>query len=407
MASCSPLRTIEKDLIERQEGSSHFEGIIVYDLVNNEELLNINGDKYFIPASNVKLFTFYTAWQTLTDSVSAFEIAQRGDSLIIRGNADPGFLLDSTSDPLISLLKESGKNLFLVDRQLEDESYGPGWSWDDYQYAYMPERSSFPVYGNRVKIGKQGDSLVVRPGFFKEKVVIAPDRDHYRDKDKNTFYLSEEDLRKQREIPFKTSNQLVADLLGEALNSKVTLIPPKEDMDFQRFYRAPYDSLYTKMLLDSDNFIAEQLMLQVSLQTEGVFSVSSAIDYALENYLEGIPQKPRWVDGSGLSRYNLFSPADMVYLLKKMHEEIPESKLLAYLPVGGQSGTLKNYFAGDSPYVFAKTGTLSNNFCLSGYLRAKSGKLLAFSYMTNHYQGSSSNRKKEIEDLLSQLRELF
>ena len=32
----------------------------------------------------------------------------------------------------------------------------------------------------------------------------------------------------------------------------------------------------------------------------------------LENQLKDIKQQPRWVDGSGLSRYNLFSPMSFV-----------------------------------------------------------------------------------------------
>ena len=40
------------------------------------------------------------------------------------------------------------------------------------------------------------------------------------------------------------------------------------------------------------------------------------------------------------------------------------------LPTGG-TGTLKNYYRTDSGYVFAKTGSLSNVLCLSGYIYTK------------------------------------
>ena len=161
------------------------------------------------------------------------------------------------------------------------------------------------------------------------------------------------------------------------------------------------------MLVDSDNFIAEQLMLQVGFHGQGTYSVPKAIAYSQEHYLGAIPQKPRWVDGSGLSRYNLFSPLSIVYLLSVMHAEMPEEKLLGYLPIGGLSGTLKNdHYAGQS-YVYAKSGTLSNNYCLSGYLKTKKGRTLAFSYMTNHYQGSSANRKREIASFLERLHNAY
>ena len=88
-----------------------------------------------------------------------------------------------------------------------------------------------------------------------------------------------------------------------------------------------------------------------------------------------------------------------------MHREIPTDKLLAYLAQGGVSGTLEDYFKSPSgePYVFAKSGTLANNYCLSGYLKTKKGRLLAFSFMDNHYQGASAERKKELETYLLRL----
>jgi len=96
------------------------------------------------------------------------------------------------------------------------------------------------------------------------------------------------------------------------------------------------------MLVVSDNFIAEQLMLQVSKKANNTYNVEDGINYILENHLQSLPQKPVWKDGSGLSVYNLFSPENTVYLLTKMHEEIPLSKLLNFFPVGDKSGTLKN-----------------------------------------------------------------
>ena len=212
---------------------------------------------------------------------------------------------------------------------------------------------------------------------------------------------------KNREVPFKTSNQLVADLLSESLNKKVTVIPAGYKRDLKPFYSVAYDSLYKQMLVISDNFIAEQLMLQVGKELSGKYSVEEGIDQALKTYMADIPQKPRWTDGSGLSRYNLFTPESMVYLLKKMYSEIPREKLFSYFPVSGHSGTLKNSFKNEKPFIYAKTGTLSNNFNLSGYLITKKGKVLIFSYMNNHYMGSSNERKAEMEQVFLELYEKY
>ena len=86
---------------------------------------------------------------------------------------------------------------------------------------------------------------------------------------------------------------------------------------------------------------------------------------------------------------------------------IPKEKLFEFLPNGGESGTLKNYFKKDKPYIFAKRGTLSNNHNISGYLKTKSGKILIFSYMNNHYMGSSTDRKIEMEKVFKSLYENY
>ena len=62
---------------------------MVFDPALNKELVNYNGEKYFTPASNTKLFTFYAAYKTFKDSVAGLHYYLNADSLVIRGTADP------------------------------------------------------------------------------------------------------------------------------------------------------------------------------------------------------------------------------------------------------------------------------------------------------------------------------
>ena len=83
---------------------------------------------------------------------------------------------------------------------------------------------------------------------------------------------------------------------------------------------------------------------------------------------------------------------------------------MTLLPIGGVDGTIKNWYAPDedeAPYVFAKTGTLSNNHSLSGFVKTKKGKLLTFSFMNNNYSGSSSEVKFEMEKVLRMVRDRY
>lgn len=401
--ACSSAKQIKKDLVKEGQNTTFFKGLVVYNPLTDEVLINHNGNKYFTPASNTKLFTFYAAYKTFKDSVTGIEYVLNKDSLIIKGTADPSFLYGFKENKVLDFLKSKEQNVYLVDAGIADNAYGSGWAWDDYAYYYMPEKSLFPIYGNIIKLSKKGNAVSVKPDFFIDNIKINDQVAVRRDLYENNFYLQNKTEVTGREIPFKTSNQLVADLLSKELDKKVTLVSPNRNYDFTSFKSVKYDSLYKQMLVISDNFIAEQLMLQVGYKMDSAYSVEKGISYALKNYLQDIPQKPKWVDGSGLSRYNLFTPESLVFLLRKMYLEIPTQKLFSYFPAGGVSGTLKNAYKNEKPFIYAKSGTLSNNYNLSGYLITKKGKILIFSYMNNHYIDGAADRKKEMEEVFLKL----
>jgi len=406
LAGCSVSKRIHKDIESSSYEEDYFKGISVMNAKTGEFLVDFNAGKNFTPASNVKLFTLYTALKTLKDSVASFDYVSVGDSLIIKGTANPMFLTDSIGNGALKFLAGKNEKLYLKDEKIDEPVYGAGWSWDDYPYAYMPEKHLFPIYGNVITLNKTGDSVGVEPDFFQDRIHSSKDSNSFRDRDENEFYIDKSTNFSNRKVPFITSNQLVADLLSQKLNRKVVLLETDKEYDYQSFKEVASDTLYRHMMVDSDNFIAEQLMLRVGSVTKGVYSVKEAIDYSMENYIDDLPQKPRWVDGSGLSRYNMFSPESMTYILKKMYDEIPHPQLFSYFPKGGVDGTLKNNYPGQS-YILAKSGSLSNNYNLSGYLRTKKGELLIFSYMTNHFKGKSIQRKKEIAVFLKKLHDSY
>jgi D-alanyl-D-alanine carboxypeptidase/D-alanyl-D-alanine-endopeptidase (penicillin-binding protein 4) len=160
------------------------------------------------------------------------------------------------------------------------------------------------------------------------------------------------------------------------------------------------------MMFNSDNFFAEQTLLMVSNEKLGVMNDGRIIDSLLSSDLKELPQKPRWADGSGLSRYNLFTPADFVWLLNKMRTEFGIERLKRILPTGG-TGTLGNYYKSDSGYIFAKTGSLNGVICISGYLYSKQNHLLIFSVLVNNHTGSPSGIRRAVEQYLEEIRRRF
>lgn len=400
LSSCGTTQKLKKELRKEHTENTFFKGFVLYNPLTKKEIINHNGNKYFTPASNTKLFTFYTAYKTLGDSIKGLEYYKAKDSLIIKGTADPSLLFDFKSTKTLDFLRNSFDSIYMVDATIDEVHFGSGWAWDDYPYYFMPEKSLFPTHSNMLTYIVENDSISSNILALKDNISLS-DSSLRRETSENKFYVKR-GKNKKYEVPFITSNELTAEILSDEIDKKVTLIPNKK-YDFKPLYTERKDSLLIKLMVDSDNFISEQLMLQVGKELSGKHSVKEAINYSLDNYLSDLPQTPRWVDGSGLSRYNLFTPNDMVHLLEKMYREIPQEKLFRYFPVGGKSGTLKKWYGNEKPYVYAKTGSLSNNHNLSGYLITKKGTILIFSYMNNHFKESSSEIKNAMKKTLFEI----
>lgn len=175
----------------------------------------------------------------------------------------------------------------------------------------------------------------------------------------------------------------------------------------QTLYGIPSDSLYKVMMQESDNFIAEQLLQMCAGILSDSLKSTVAIDYAKSHFLFDLPDQPHWVDGSGLSRYNLFTPRSIVRVWEKILAVAPRERLFQILAIGGKAGTIKNYYKSTPPYIYGKTGTLSNNHCLSGFLITKKGKLFIFSFMNNNYTTSTDEIKKNMESVLFEIHERY
>jgi serine-type D-Ala-D-Ala carboxypeptidase/endopeptidase (penicillin-binding protein 4) len=176
--------------------------------------------------------------------------------------------------------------------------------------------------------------------------------------------------------------------------------------EWKSIYSRPVDSLFRPMMIHSDNFFAEQTLLMAAGEHVAVMNDGLITSRLLHEDLNELPQKPKWVDGSGLSRMNLFTPQDFVWLLDKMSRDFGLSRMERLLPTGGM-GTLTNYYKSDSTFIFAKTGSLSGVVALSGYLVTMKGRLLIFSILVNNYSGGASGVRRKIEKLIHLIRQHY
>ncbi|TXT29164.1 MAG: D-alanyl-D-alanine carboxypeptidase / D-alanyl-D-alanine-endopeptidase, partial [Chitinophagaceae bacterium] len=103
-----------------------------------------------------------------------------------------------------------------------------------------------------------------------------------------------------------------------------------------------------------------------------------------------------------LSRYNLITPQDMVWVLTQMKNEVAWDRIKAILPTG-DDGTLGGLYKNYIGKIYAKTGTLTSHVALSGYLITNKGKELIFSVMVNAHQSSAATIRKSIESFLTSI----
>jgi serine-type D-Ala-D-Ala carboxypeptidase/endopeptidase (penicillin-binding protein 4) len=422
-SSCSVQKQIDKtakqDLINAGDLKSAQIGISIYDPSTNTYLYNYQSDKYFIPASNIKIFTCYADMKYLGDSLIAARIFQQGNKILLLPTGDPTFLHpDFANQPLLDYLKnfDSTKTIYVYKNNFQDEVYGQGWSWDDYNEDYMAERCALPVYGNVLKISGRKNNYIVFPslkGNFTEDSTF-PDTAKLgkviRDISLNNFALTFNTIKDSvYNVPFcSNKSETNIALLRDILKAKIVASndePPTKD-NFQIIHSQPTDSLLKIMMHRSDNFYAEQSLLMVSNEKSGVMNDDAIIQTLLESDLKNIPQKPQWVDGSGLSRYNLFTPQDFIFVLNKMKNEFAWNRIITIFPSGG-SGTLLNRFKNNQGELFAKTGSLNNNYALSGYLITQKGKTLIFSVLTGNDVAAGTVTRKAVEDFLTYIIEKY
>ena len=384
---------------------NHYTGFMVYNPRTKQALFQKNAQKYFTPASNTKIFTLYASLQLIPKISPLLKYIKKNNETYIEGVGNPTiFHPDFKDNTALDFLKSQDRIVLALDN-FKSDKYGAGWAWEDYEFYFSPERSSFPLYGNILRTAKT-NRLYASPNYFKQNISLQKSNIN-REMDRNQFYLNP-NRKDTIDIPFKINNTIVEKLLEETIGKNVSIAAKMPKGEKEILYGIKTDSIYKKMMQKSDNFLAEQLLIMASSTFSEELDPNETIQYVLNTYLPDLKHKPKWVDGSGLSRYNLFTPHSFVQVLEKMYQHTPKERLFSIFPAGGRSGTLKNWYKGNpEPYIYAKSGTLGNNYCLSGYLITKSGKTLIFSFMNNHFTKSTASVKREMQTIFELIRDKY
>jgi serine-type D-Ala-D-Ala carboxypeptidase/endopeptidase (penicillin-binding protein 4) len=428
LSSCASLRKttltqnqkLEQSIITSPVFSRANTGFVLADPTSGKILCNVKGDQYFTPASCTKIQTLYASLRILGDSLPAFQYYMNKDFLVLRGTGDPtlGHPKFAQWQSGLAFLKKNNKKTLQINQDNWNEiALGPGWCWDDATEAYSPERSAMPFHGNVFHIyetGRNNDLKVEPPGYewtsvnsiseeYEVKIlqedgsnILQKGKAHYPD----NFSIN---------IPIKNVETQYFPLLLKAIGNPPIdidgLAPTPKDNEWKTLKSCPVDTVYRLLMHNSDNHIAEQLLLTCSGVKTGKLKESTIIKWCMDSLFNTLPQPPKWVDGSGLSRYNMNTPRNYVEILRKLWQEQPRERLFDLFPAGGVSGTLKNWYGDEKkPYVFAKSGSMTGVYCLSGYIVCQSGKVLTFSCMNNNIPGSFNDCRTEIQKTLFKIK---
>ena len=420
--ACKPNQIIAKKVAKEFKNSTmlgkYQVGFALYDMAGSEMIFQKDADKYFTPASNTKLFTFYAGLKIAPDSIPSLRYIEKGDSLIFWGTGDPSLLHTALKGTkAIDFLKSSDKKLFFANGRYKGNFFGNGWSWDDYNDYYQPEITELPLFDNVVLVtAKQAGEMTITPKAFNscfsaDSISKATKFSVQREFLVNKFHypLVKTTANYEQQIPFKTSTGTTLTLLADTLKKEIQLINYELPRGAKTIYSTKSDDVFRQLMLPSDNFVAEQLLLTYADKLGLEMSTPKVIAAIKEKYLTELPDQPKWIDGSGLSRGNLFTPRSLIKLLDLIYKEVNnQDRLFSMLPAGGKSGTLRNaYPKTDTPFVYGKTGTLSGVHNQSGYVLTKKGKLLLYSFMNNNYIQSTTEVRKEMVRVVTYLHDNF
>ncbi|MFJ1704743.1 D-alanyl-D-alanine carboxypeptidase/D-alanyl-D-alanine-endopeptidase [Kitasatospora sp. NPDC088346] len=420
-------------------------GVQVIDTTTGQVVYQHQADALLNPASTLKTVTSAAALDLLgADHHFTTEVRTTGTryngtlvgDLVLRGGGDPSLLPQDLED-LAAKVSAAGitsvTGRVLADGTRYDSTpLGPGWAWDDEPYSYSPQISGLTV-ATDTEYTMDTVKVTITPGAAAgeaAKVTLFPadapvkltgtvttgaagsgsTADAERRRGVNELALTGSiavgaapvSTLATVENPTDYAGRVFAGALarhGVRVARPVTAASGSEaSQPLASHDSKPIGELIVPMLKISNNGIAEHLTKELGKVKGGQGTWSAGVTqikgFLKANGLEN--PAGRQVDGSGLSRYDLITPAKMTGLLKVAQDKPWFKAWYDAMPVAGNpermvGGTLANRMRGTAAAnnVHAKSGSMSGVDNLSGYATAPDGRRLAFTVMLSNFAGTS------------------
>ncbi len=432
-------------IINRPEWKRSRWGILIQPLNSDTPIYSHDSDRYFTPASNVKLLTTAAALLQLGSqfrirtSAYATGVAPNLTSLRIVGRGDPSF----TTVQLKELVRQiKNKGILHIEKLIVDDSYFPkpninsSWEWSDLSTYYAPSINSLILNENAVtltllpqQIGqslqlKWSNSIASRQWRVENETITAPAKTESGIEIDTLYGEPTLQIKGKRAIDSKPDEwhlsvvdpatyflqSLSVALMNEGIIVRQGLVvdrhTPLNQEAWERSQEiAAIESPTLANLIQTTNQDSNNLYAESLLKIIGVTANNSDRLEVLKQKLTELgvdSENYNLVDGSGLSRHNLVSPSAIVQTLKQIYNT-PESEIYRQsLPIAGVSGTLKNRFKNTlvEANLQAKTGTITGNSALSGYLQLANNETLVFSIMVNQSDESGVILRRAIDEIV-------
>lgn len=418
-------------------------GVSIVSCETGEVLYRHDDERNRQVASNIKLLTTATALERLgpdyrftTSLLIDGQIDSTGylhGSLIVRTLGDPSLAPSYGIDPrlvlagwaraLDSLKIRTVDNIIVDASALDNTPFAPGWAWDDVPFGFSAPISAASIWENSVEVrvvpgAHAGDPVAVElhptTGYVKLQTTAITTRNDSASTLDIRRLLGSATISVAGNIavgsePYVESVSInspplfmatiVAEELGrngiEVRGRALDLAEIPTPIDLSRLRVAavytspPLAAIIGAINKQSLNLGAEMLLRTLDRVIGGAGTTAGGVE-EVRHFLQrsGVdPEHLRVVDGSGLSRVDMISPADITTLLRAMSRSRNAEVYMRSLPIAGVDGTLAARLRGTlaEGNVYGKTGYLGGVRAISGYARTRDGELLAFSITTNNY----------------------
>jgi D-alanyl-D-alanine carboxypeptidase/D-alanyl-D-alanine-endopeptidase (penicillin-binding protein 4) len=381
-------------------------GLLLVDAESGETLYERNADKYFVPASNMKLFTTalalaklgpeYRFHTTLETRATISREGVLGGDLALVGRGDPNLsnrkfpyelkeefdgppekALGELADAVVAKgVKEISGDVIGDDSYFPRERYPNGWEIDDMMWEYGAAISAIVVDDNTVALtltpGEQAGNAVqeaVNPGtpdFTVENDVVTsaadvkPDLTLTREPGANIVVV-------KGSLPAKSPpRKLVLAIEEPAQHAAATLkrLLEERGVKVAGIARARHDRAElggepailvehvsvplgdaVKLINKISQNLHTEMLLRTVARQSGVWATPDELMKVPADFYTAAGIAPGDVmqaDASGLSRHNLVTPRAIVTLLGFAQKQSWFGPYSASLPVAGVDGTLED-----------------------------------------------------------------